>query len=432
MNQNPKTIQSQAAGLKQARDVASLFDISGPLEVADFEEKGNINQQTYLISAGTPAHRAEYLLQKINPDVFKRPRLVMQAMISCIEAQRKALSQGALRGDEEWETIQLVGTRQGEDFLEIAEREGVNCWRMMVRMRNTCAYKSLWGVRDPELRLRVAEETAKGLALFGNLTCGMQSAGLSSSLPGYRDTRLYYDQLDSLTNGNCTLDQAADFLPLDPLVRQCTEQHFFVHLKGKEFERRMADPEVRRLIGVAGEQKAFALSLMEGMTCGKLRISVIHGDTKLDNFLFNRTTGKVRSLIDLDTIMPHTWLSDWGDMVRSLVNAGGEKEPDIQKIDVDLDVFKAMARGFLSSARNNNMDETGLMVEAAQILALELGIRFLTDYIRGDTYFRLEHSDPWDLNKTRAKVQFAVFEKLRAKAETAKRQINEILESLMK
>jgi hypothetical protein len=430
MNQNPKKFQSQAAGLKQAHDIASLFDIPEPMEVADFEDRGNINQQTYLISTGTPADRAEYLLQKINPDVFKRPRLVMQAMISCIEAQRNALFQGALYGDEEWEIIQLVRTRKGENYLEIAEKEGVDCWRMMVRMQNTRAFKSLWGIQDPEQRLRVAEETAKGLALFGNLTRGMQIAGLSASLPGYRDTRLYYDQLDSLTNGNCTLDQAAHFLPADPLVRQCTEQHFFVHLNGKEFQRRMADPEVRRLIAIASIQKAFALSLLEGMACGRLGISVIHGDTKLDNFLFSRRTGKVRSLIDLDTIMPHTWLSDWGDMVRSLVNAAGEKEPDIQKIDVDLDVFKAMARGFLSSAGNINTDETALMVEAAQILALELGIRFLADYIRGDTYFKLGHSEPWDLNKTRAMVQFAVFEKLRVKAETAKRHIQEILESL--
>jgi len=339
------------------------------------------------------------------------------------------LSQGAIPGDEEWEIIQLVRTRRGEDYLEISEKENVDCWRMMVRMRNTRAYKSLWAMPDPEQRLRVAEETAKGLALFGNLTRGMPIAGLSASLPGYRDTRLYYDQLDSLTKGNCTLDQAAHFLPTDPLVRQCTEQHFFVHLNGQEFQRRMADPEVRRLIAIAGKQKTFALSLIEGTACGRLRISVIHGDTKLDNFLFSGSTGKVRSLIDLDTIMPNTWLSDWGDMVRSLVNTAGEKEPDIQKIDVEMDVFRAMARGFLGSARNINTEETGLMVEAAQIMALELGIRFLADYVRGDTYFKLGHSEPWDLNKTRAMVQFAVFEKLHAKAEAAKRHIREILEN---
>jgi hypothetical protein len=429
MNQNPKKIRSLAEDLKRARDIASLFDISEPLKVADFEEKGNINQQTYLISTGASADSTEYLLQKINPYIFKRPKLVMQAMISCIEAQRNALSQGALQGDDEWEIIQLVRTRKGENYLEISEKEEVDCWRMMVRMQNTRAYKSLWGMPDPEQRLRVAEEAAKGLAQFGNLTRGMKIAGLSASLPGYRDTRLYYDQLDSLTSGNCTLDQAAHFLPADPLTRKCTEQHFFVHLNPKEFQRRMADPEVKRLAAIAGEQKAFALSLLEGISSGRLRLSVIHGDTKLDNFLFNIRTGKVRSLIDLDTIMPHTWLSDWGDMVRSLVNAAGEKETNIQKIDVDLDIFKAMARGFLYSARNIDAEETDLMVEAAQILALELGIRFLADYIRGDTYFSLGDCGPRDLNKTRAVVQFEVFEKLRAKAEPAKRYIREILEN---
>jgi hypothetical protein len=424
MNQNFETIRSRAAELEQARKIASHFDISGPLEAADFEEKGNINQQTYLITAGSL--RTEYLLQKINPDVFRRPQMVMRAMIACIEAQRNALSQGVLRNDEEWETIQLVRTVQGENYLEIEDKERVDCWRMMVRMQNTSAHKNLWGIRDPDERLRVAEETAKGLALFGSLTREMQIAGLNASLPGYRDTCVYYDQLDSLANGNCSPDQAADFLPEDPLVRQCTEQHFFVHLNPREFRRRMEDPDVRTMIKIAGEQKNFAISLMEGMARGRLRISVIHGDTKLDNFLFNRRTGKVRSLVDLDTVMPHTWLSDWGDMVRSLVNAAGEKEVDIGKIDVDLDVFKAMVRGYLGSARNIDEKETELMVDAAQILALELGIRFLADYIRGDTYFKLREQDPRELNKLRARVQFAVFEKLQAKAETAKRFVREM------
>jgi hypothetical protein len=125
--------------------------------------------------------------------------------------------------------------------------------------------------------------------------------------------------------------------------------------------------------------------------------------------------------------MPHTWLSDWGDMARSLANAAGEKESDIQKIDVDLEVFKAMARGFLSSAHGVNADEVRLMTEAAQIMSLELGVRFLADYIRGDSYFKLRPSDPRDLNKTRALVQFAIFEKFRAKADTTKKYIQDLI-----
>jgi hypothetical protein len=411
--------------IEYARHIASLFDIPKPLEATDFEGKGNINQETFLIKAGKPPHSVEYLLQKINPDVFKRPRLVMQSMIACIEAQRNALLSN--RNPYEWETIQLIRTRKGEDWLEMAEGEDNAYWRLMVRMSHTHSYKSLWDLKDTDERLRVAEETAKGLALFGNLTAAMPTAGLVASLPGYRDTQLYYDQLQSLRHENRTLDQAADFLPSDPLTRQCTEQHFLVYLDSNEYRSRMADPQVRCLIGIALEQKDFALSLVNGLKSGKLSLSVIHGDTKLENFLFNSQTGNVKSLIDLDTVMPHTWLSDWGDMARSLANAAGEKESDMQKIDVDLEVFRAMARGFLGSARSVHADEVRLMTEAAQVMSLELGVRFLADYIRGDSYFKLRPSDPRDLNKTRALVQFAIFEKFRAIADTAKKYIQDFI-----
>jgi Ser/Thr protein kinase RdoA (MazF antagonist) len=157
---------------------------------------------------------------------------------------------------------------------------------------------------------------------------------------------------------------------------------------------------------------------------GSLKKTIIHGDTKLDNFLFSTVTGKVKALVDMDTIMPHTWLSDWGDMVRSLVNIAGER--DAEKNEVDIEAFKAMARGFLGSARHIPWNETALMTDAPLIMALELGVRFLADYLRGDTYFQLGPADPPDLNKTRAIVQFRLFENLRSNAESLRRFINEV------
>jgi len=134
----------------------------------------------------------------------------------------------------------------------------------------------------------------------------------------------------------------------------------------------------------------------------------------------------VKALVDLDTIMPHTWLTDWGDLVRALVNIAGEREPDPRKIEVDMGIFRALARGFLNTAPAIEARETDLMVEAAQIMALELGVRFLTDYLRGDSYFKLMPAEPPDLNKTRAMVQFSLFDKLRGTAPAAKRHIREL------
>jgi Ser/Thr protein kinase RdoA (MazF antagonist) len=151
-----------------------------------------------------------------------------------------------------------------------------------------------------------------------------------------------------------------------------------------------------------------------------LRKVVIHGDTKLDNFLFSTRTGKVKALVDLDTIMPHTWLSDWGDMVRSLVNIAGEREVRLEKVAVDRDILTALAKGFLHSALSIRSGEMDLMAEAPQIMALELGVRFLTDYLRGDSYFTPGPGEPPDLNKVRAMVQFRLFERLQELTDSAR------------
>ena len=150
---------------------------------------------------------------------------------------------------------------------------------------------------------------------------------------------------------------------------------------------------------------------------------LVHGDTKLENFLFSDSTKKAVALVDLDTIMPHTRLTDWGDMVRSLTNIAGERETEPDKIRMDIEVFKALLRGFLSAAGTIPMQEIDLMADAPQIMALELGVRFLADYLRGDTYFRLMPEDPPDLNRTRAIVQFYLFEDMRRNIPLMKRLI---------
>jgi hypothetical protein len=103
-------------------------------------------------------------------------------------------------------------------------------------------------------------------------------------------------------------------------------------------------------------------------------------------------------------------------MVRSLINIAGERETEPGKIRIDLEVFEAVLRGFLSAAGRIPTREINLMVDAPQIMALELGVRFLADYLRGDTYFRLTPEDLPDLNKTRAIVQFYLFEDMRRNA----------------
>ena len=414
--------QSEEYPLAQASRLCSCFALPNPVEAHDFAEKGNINQHTFLVSAG-PSKPAEFLLQRINERVFTRPRSVMRAMIASIEAQRASLAAGRLAPGDEWEAITLVNTRGAQPYLDVENHRGPSCWRLMVKIPDARTYKSLGEIADSAERLRVAGEAGRGLAIYGDFTCGMPTEGLENPLPGYRDTRLYYDQFRSVLAGYRTLDEAGDLLPADSTVRQSTQEHFLVHVEETERRRRVDDPDVRPWIELALREEAFGLTLLEMMESGRIRRVAIHGDTKLDNFLFSTRSGRVKALVDLDTIMPHTWLADWGDMVRSLVNVAGEKERDLSRVRVDMDVYRAVARGFLTTAREVTPAEVDLMVDAPQIIALELGLRFLTDYLRGDSYFKLGPADPADLNRVRGIAQLALFGRLRESADESRRFI---------
>jgi hypothetical protein len=417
--------QSEEYPLAQACRLSSRFRLAHPVEAHDFPEKGNINQHTYLIFAGMP-NPQEYLLQRINERVFTRPRSVMRAMVACIEAQRASMAAGRLTPGDEWDTITLLDTRDGQPYLDVENHRGQSCWRLMVKIPESRTYKSLGAIPDPAERLRVAGEAGRGLAIYGDLTCAMRTDNLENPLPGYRDTRLYYYQLRSVLAGCRTAEEAGAFIPSDPTLRHSTEEHFLVHLDDPEYRRRMDDREFRPWIDLVRSEEAFGVSLLEGMESGRIRRLAIHGDTKLDNFLFSTRTGRAKALVDLDTIMPHTWLADWGDMVRSLVNVAGEKERDLSRVQVDMDVYRAVARGFLSTAREVTAAEVDLMADAPQIIALELGLRFLMDYLRGDSYFKLGPADPPDLNRVRAMAQLSLFRRLRERADETRRLIEDL------
>ena len=410
--------------LARATDVAARFEIEQPLEAEDFVEKGNINQDTFVIRSGpSNAKQKHYLLQRINQDVFTRPWTVMAAMVASLDSQRRSLEQGRLPAGREWDVITLAHTHDGQSHIKLCENGRTTYWRLMERIRGGCTFKSLSEVNGRARQLELAEEAARGLATYGDFTSDMDASKLESPLPGYRDTSIYYNQLKSVLNENHTLEHAAPFLPRDNVIRQSTEQHFLLQLPLSECQQRRAAPDVQRAIEDLLRNEEFAMTLLNALEEGRIRRVAIHGDTKLDNFLFSIETGKVKALVDLDTIMPHTWLVDWGDMVRSLVNIAGEKEADLDRVQVDLEVYGALAHGFLSSAREVTDYEVGLMAEAVEILALELGLRFLTDYLRGDSYFGVGPKDPPELNKIRALAQLKLFERLQQNRDHIRRLI---------
>ena len=389
--------------LYRARAIAEQFHIEHPFEIEFFEGRGNINLDTLLVSAGP--EKRPYLLQRVNPDVFPLSDRVMTGMIASIEAQKQAIHQG-LAAETGWQVPELVPTKEAVLFHE---EEGI--WRMMLYIEGTVSYKSL-GELPEHRQAETAYEVGRGLAIYHDLTSTVDANEVPTALPGYRNTKIYFDQLDAALAGCRSFESVADRLPKEDEVRRATERHFLCDCAEEERIRRVCDPELAPFIQICMENRDRALSLAEAQMSGKIRTTAIHGDTKIENFLFDALTGKVMSLVDLDTIMPLTWLADWGDMVRSLANVAGEKERDLSRVQVDREVYRAVTEGFLSTASTATEEEIALMPRAVQVISLELGVRFLSDYLRGDTYFKLGPNDPADLNKVRAMVQIRLFEKL--------------------
>ncbi len=401
--------------LDRARAIAAQFHIEHPFEIEHFEGRGNINLDTLLISAG-PEKRA-YLLQRVNPEVFPMADRVMAGMIASIEAQKQALHQG-IGAETGWQVPELVPTKEGCLFFE---EQGV--WRMMHYIEGAISYKSLSELPDHR-RSEAAYEVGRGLAIYNDLTATIEADTIPTALPGYRNTQIYFDQLDCAMEGCRDVSQVVNQLPADPEVRQSTERHYLCACSEQERVARLNDTELQPFLQTVLNNRDLALSMSKARQEGTIRNTAIHGDTKIENFLFDALSGRVASLVDLDTVMPLTWLADWGDMVRSLVNVAGEKERDLGKVQVDREVYRAVTEGFLSTAATATPEEIAMMPRAVQVITLELGVRFLADYLRGDTYFKLGPNDPADLNKVRAMVQIRLFEKLMEHEAEA----NEILE----
>lgn len=396
--------------------IASQFQIGEIRSLTTFRERGNINLHTFEISNDATEY---FLLQRLNTDVFNKPLRVMSAMEEWISAQKNYLKQGRAPEWTVWEPITLVPTHDGGTFLDLSDSSGTSIWRMMAKIGETRTVKSLSEIVEVKERLRVAEEVGRGLALSADLSTPMSTDNLTSSLPGYRDTKGYYRQFHSILSGATSTEEAEAFLPQDPEVREATEMLYSVHLDSEQYRARRNESEVTSAITVFLEKEQSAYEILEAVQSGRIRKTAIHGDTKIDNFLFCRHTGKVRSLVDLDTIMPYTWLADWGDMARSLCNVAGEKERDLTKVLVDRDIYQAVTSGFLTTAKEVKPEEIELMPLAVETIALELGLRFLTDYLRGDTYFLLGDDDPRDLNKTRGLVQLKLHQELVAQRDWA-------------
>lgn len=336
---------------------------------------GHINN-TFLVTIAGAKNR--YVLQRINSYVFPHPREVMDNMRHITEYLQARIREE--HGDPDRETIRLIPSLSGDPWTEDAEGE---IWRVMLCVPDTVS------PQHPD-DLHILEECGRAFGVFSRRLQAYPAATLHETIHAFHDTPARLRQLEDAA--------AAD---------SCG---------------RLKD--VAPEIAFARARKAETRILVDQLTVGTIPLRVTHNDTKVNNVLLDRETGKAVCVVDLDTVIPGLLAYDFGDAIRVGACSTEEDEPDPTKVRLMLPAFEAFARGFLGELKGSLSQEELLSLEAgARLMTLECGMRFLADHLNGDKYFRIHRPNQ---NLDRARVQFALVSDM----EKHQQEMREILKAV--
>jgi Ser/Thr protein kinase RdoA (MazF antagonist) len=336
--------------------------------------RGLINDSFIVATDASPPQRA--VLQRINRRAFPQPELIMENLRALsAHAARRTMSDPRCR---ELRLPWIVRTRNGKDYFVDAEG---GFWRALSYIENS---RTLDALRDK----REAGEVGFALGRFHALTHDLDPARLHVTRPHFHETPHYLARYLEVAAG-----QARS--PLPPLPNPSPT-------RGEGFN---AERYCRDFI----EARKESVNVLEdAKRRGEIALRVIHGDPKLDNILFDATSGEAVSLIDLDTVQPGLRHYDLGDCLRSCCNPAGESPKDPGEARFDLDIARAiLARYFTETRGLHSEAELRLLPEAIRLIPFELGIRFFTDHLEGNRYFKVQWPGH---NLLRATTQFRLVE----------------------
>ncbi|HEY9898690.1 MAG TPA: phosphotransferase [Pantanalinema sp.] len=331
-----------------------------PSRIATIREygSGNINK-TYLV---TPEGGTEepFLLQKLNTRVFQQPDLVMSNIRSISRHLEQRTQPGNPATGRRWEVPHVLQTNEGSDHWLASDGSYWRALRFIGRSQTVDT------VHDPDR----AWEVGYALGTFHSLLSDLPIAELADTLPGFHIAPEYLAHYDKVAPS-----AGASLSTEEEWCARFIEEH------------RDWVPVLER----AREQ-------------GILRLRPIHGDPKVNNILFDDVTGKAIAMVDLDTIKPGLVQYDIGDCLRSSCNPDGEETDRWQDVRFDPVLGKAVLEGYLSVARGFFDDaDFDYLPESVRLIAFELGLRFFTDHLEGDVYFKVARRGR---NLARALVQF--------------------------
>ena len=334
---------------------------------------GHIND-TYIVK-GNPKHT----IQKINTYVFKNPEKLMdnvEAVTSHLK--KKIIANG---GDPERETLTVIKSKDGKNYV----KDGDDCYRCYIFVDDV-------DVLEGDATGKDLYEAAFAYGKFMNMLADFPAQNLYETIPNFHNTVSRY----------------ADF-----------EKSVAENKSGRA-------EKAKEEIDFVVARKHFSSVVVDGLADGRIPLKVTHNDTKLNNVLFDKATGKGLCVIDLDTVMPGSALYDFGDALRFAGSTATEDEKDLSKVEFDLEKFKMFTKGFVDAAKDSLNDyEIELLPFSVMLMTYECGMRFLADYIDGDVYFKV-HYDGHNLDRCR--TQFKLIADMEAKEQQMKDIVKEIIE----
>jgi len=346
--------------------ITAQFSIPGKAVKTSRIDSGLIND-TYLCEFEEGAAPRKYILQRINTTVFTRPEQVMENIeIVTTHIAKRLRAEGIV--DPSVVTPGLVAARSGRSFL--VDESGAY-WRMF-------HFIEAGEVFDTVQDNKHAYEIGRGLGRFQSLVSDLPPGRLHDTLPGF---------------------------------------HFTPHALSEYDSALMADVK-KRAAGIVKERafidrrRDLAPLLTDLIASKELPLRVVHNDLKVSNFMIHRESRKALCMLDLDTVKPGIMHFDFGDCVRSAANPAGEDAENLEAVVFDPTLFEAVAEGYLGEARAFlTKREIEMLPWSVKVITFELGLRFLADYLRGDTYFKITTQTH---NLHRARVQFKLLESIEA------------------
>ncbi len=355
-------------------EAVESIDFKGEVTEVKVFGSGNIND-TFLVKAIKDGKEERYILQRINHSIFKDVGKLMENYCKVCDYLKEIVK--ARGGDIYRETITVVKTKNGKNFLK--DSKG-NYWRGILFITNSLTSEVIECKED-------FYKTGKAFGGFQNMLADYKADTLYESIPNFHNTK----------------------------------ERFKSFLDAVEKDEAGRKSEVEAEIDFILKREADTGVLLNMLEAGELPLRATHNDAKLGNIILDKDTKEGICIIDLDTVMPGLSLYDFGDAIRSGATKSAEDEKDLENVYVDLELFEAFTKGFIEGADKGLTEkEIEMLPMGAKVITLEQGIRFLTDYLNGDVYYKTSY-DKQNLYRTKTQL------KLVADMESKWSKLNEIV-----